>query len=502
MKRYNIYYLLFLIMLIVGFAGCDKFLDEELKGQRSDQQFYQSEEDAELALIGIYNVLTFADADNRLWVFGDVASDDAAKGGLPGDQADIGLIDDFNVTPDNGNLETVWKICYEGISRANKLLDNIDGIEMDQEKKDEIIGESRFLRAYYYYWLANIFGDIPVHLTTPTPQEMQTKVTPYEDILKNVIIPDLQEAATRLPEAQAPSGIGRPTSFAALAFAARVHLFLKNWEDAEAAATQVVTEGGFQMMNIYSDNFKYATKDNPETVFAIVHLAGQDPWLGNRLNQWFAPRAENGYGFNVPEQDFVDEFEVTQDGVVDPRLDYTVGREGQTWFSDTVMFDPNWSPTGYMQKKYLQPLTEVPKESKADGELNYIFIRYSEVLLILAEAKNEQGKTGEAVNFLNMVRTRARDSYLYDETLPGYGTIPEGLLPPVESTSQGTVRGLIRHERRVELGFEFHRYFDVIRYGENYANNAFKDKEGFNYEDYKHFPIPQSELDTNFELYN
>lgn len=500
MKKINLFHLIFFVTLAIIFSGCENYLDQDLLGQRSDQQFYQSAEDAELALIGIYNTLTFADADNRIWVFGDVASDDAAKGGNPGDQADIGLIDDFNVASDNGNLQTVWAIYYEGISRANKLLDNIGSIDMDTERKNQIIGETKFLRAYNYYWLANIFGDIPVHLTTPTPDEMQKAATPYADILSDVILPDLEDAAVKLPEMQSSSNDGRPSKYGALAFIAKVNLFLKNWEEAEAAAFEVFQDGPYQMVNIYSDNFKLATKNNIETLVTVQHLASQDPWLGNRLNQWFAPRADNGYGFNVPEQGFVDDFEVTSEGVLDPRLDYTVGREGQKWFNDTVDFDPSWSPTGYLQKKYIQPLEEVPRESKADGELNYIFIRYSEVLLILAEAKNEQGETTEAVTYLNMVRKRARESYLYDESLPGYGTIPPGLLPPVESGSQAVVRNNIRHERRVEFGFEFHRYFDIIRYGEVYANQALNDKAGFNYETYKHFPIPQSEQDTNFEL--
>jgi hypothetical protein len=103
MKRTYKYSILIIIILAISSQGCKKFLDEELKGQRSDQNFYQTAEDAELALTGIYNNLSFADADNRLWVFGDVASDDAAKGGIPGDQADIQLIDDFNITTDNGN---------------------------------------------------------------------------------------------------------------------------------------------------------------------------------------------------------------------------------------------------------------------------------------------------------------------------------------------------------------------------------------------------------------
>ena len=256
-------------------------LDKELLGERSNLQFYQTAEDAELGLTGIYNSLAFSVADNRIWVFGDVASDDAAKGGLAGDQADIGLIDDFNITTINGNLENVWKIYYEGISRSNWLLDNIGGISMDQERKDEIIGEAKFLRAYFYYWLTSIFGNIPVHLTVPSPEEMQKAATPYETIFTDVIIPDLQDAASKLPETGAA---GRATKYSAWGLLAKCHLFLRNWSESENAAKQVI-QSGHNMSNLYSDNFSLSTKDNSETVFSVQHLSGQDPWLGNRLNQ-------------------------------------------------------------------------------------------------------------------------------------------------------------------------------------------------------------------------
>jgi hypothetical protein len=488
---------LFVIIIASGIlsSGCQKMLDKELLGERSNLQFYQTAEDAELGLTGIYNSLAFTVADNRIWVFGDVASDDAAKGGLAGDQADIGLIDDFNITTINGNLENVWLIYYEGISRSNWLLDNIGDIAMQQERKDEIIGEAKFLRAYLYYWLTSIFGDIPVHLKVPSPEEMQKAATPYETIFKDVIIPDLQDAESKLPETAAA---GRATKSSARGLLAKCHLFLQNWSEAENAAKQVI-QSGHSMTNLYSDNFSLSTKDNSETIFSVQHVSGQDPWLGNRLNQWFDTRAYNGYAFNAPEQGFIDEFETTGEGVVDPRLDYTVGRTGHIWY-DTIQFDSTWSPTGYLSKKFIQPLSEVPLESKADGELNYQFMRYSEVLLIMAEALNEQGKSGEAVNYVNMVRTRARESYKYDPDLPGYPNIPDGLLPDITDNGKEGVRNAIRHERRVELGFEFHRYFDIIRYGPEYANKAFEDKPNFNYETHKFMPIPQIELDTNFEL--
>jgi hypothetical protein len=500
MKFSKIKHIATALFLLAMMPGCDKFLQEDLQGERSDEQFFQTATDAELAVTGIYNVISFNNADNRIWVFADVASDDAAKGGGPADQADIGLIDDFNVSTDNGNLETVWIIYYEGISRANKLLDNIDGIDMDAERRDQIKGEAKFLRAYFYYWLVNIYGDVPVHLTTPSAEDLQRAATPAAEIWSSIIIPDLTEAADLLPETFTGKDIGRPTKSSAYAFLAKAYLFTEEWALAENAAMNVVNSGLHSLAPVYKDNFSVATKDNPEVIFAVRHLSDQDPMLGNRLNQWFAPKAHNGYGFDAPTQSFVDEFEMTAAGVYDPRLDYTVGREGQEWLDEGVMFDPEWSPTGYLQKKYLQPLAEVPKEKKADGQLHYIFLRYSDVLLILAEALNEQGKTGQAEQYVNLVRKRARESYLYDSNLPGFGTIPEGLLPDLTGSSQASLKDAIRHERRVELGFEFHRYFDIIRYGENYANEAFTDKENFNYSTYQHFPIPQSELNTNFEL--
>jgi len=500
MKLTNIKLIILSILLSLFIPGCQKYLDEELKGERSDQQFYQTADDAELALTGIYNVMSFANADNRIWVFGDVASDDAAKGGIPGDQADIGLIDDFNVSTDNGNLETVWAIYYEGIARANKLLDNIDGINMDTERRDQIEGEAKFLRAYFYYWLVNIFGDIPVHTTTPTVEELQKAATPASEVWSTVIIPDLLAAESLLPQTFTGSDLGRATSIAADAFLAKAYLFTGQWSLSEAAAMKVVNSGLHQLANIYRDNFSAATKDNSEVIFAVRHMSGQDPMVGNRLNQWFAPRAQNGYGFDAPTQSFVDEFEKTAEGIYDPRLDYTIGRDGQPWLDEGIYFDKEWSPTGYLQKKYLQPLSEVPKETKADGDLHFIFLRYSDVILMLAEALNEQGNTTEAEGYVNLVRKRARESYLYDSNLPGYGTVPEGLLPDLSGNGQQSLRDAIRHERRVELGFEFQRYFDIIRYGESYANEAFSDKENFSYSTYQHFPIPQSELNTNFKL--
>lgn len=235
----------------------------------------------------------------------------------------------------------------------------------------------------------------------------------------------------------------------------------------------------------------------------MQHLSNQVPFQGNRLNQWFAPRSgENGYFFNAPTQNFVSEFERTTAGIVDPRLDYTVGRAGGRWVNGEA-FDPAWSPTGFLNKKHVQPLAEIPANLKGDGNLNYVMIRYADVLLMAAEALNELNRPADALPLVNRIRKRARESYLTDAALrPATGTpaVPAGLLPDLANISQGNLREAIRKERRVELGFEFHRWFDLIRYGKEYAQAAMRDKSNFNYDRNRYFPIPQSERDTNKAL--
>ena len=498
MKKITSYGLLMLV-LFTGIS-CNKFLDKELLGNYPEDQFYQTQQQAILAINAAYQPLGFYTAQNRLWVFGDVASDDADKGGDPGDQSDITLIDEFNVTPTNGNLENEWALLYEGITRCNLVITRVPAINMDATLQARIIAEAKFLRAWYYFALVNIFGDVPVVLQPLNADQLQIPQTAASEIYTTVIEPDLKDAAANLPATYTGADVGRATSGAANALLARAYLFEQKWSDAANAANLVISSGLYSLLPVYNDNWNQAFKNSTESVFEVQHLTGQSPFTGDILNQWFAPAADNGYYFDAPTQSFVNEFEKTAAGVYDPRLDYTVGRDSMPWYNGEI-FSSSWSPTGYLTKKYQQPFTEVSKATKGDGNVNYVDMRYADVLLMYAEALNEMGQTALALVPLNEVRKRARESYLNDPTLPGYGTIPEGLLPDITSADQGTVRDAIRHERRVELGFEFHRFFDMIRYGQAYAMQALADKPNFNYSTDKTFPIPQSERDTNHALH-
>ncbi len=488
-----------IVLSMILLAGaCSDFLDEDLQGIYTSSTFYKTDDHAMLALTAAYQPMSFTNIRNPLWVFGDVASDDAIKGGFAGDQSEIEFIEQFTYTRDNGFLQHIWQRYYEGISRANDVIHRL-GPDVSDEVRELVAAEAKFLRAYYYFHLVNIFGEIPLK-TEPAyaASDLHVPVSSVDNIYAQIET-DLQQAAEVLSEIGSTQA-GRATEGAALGLLAKAYLFQENYAASLSAINDLDATGNYTLMDVYSHNFMACKQNNAESIFEIQHLSGQDPFMGNSLNQWFAPQHENGYFFNAPREEFMDAFEHNENGIYDPRLDYSIGREGGTWINGEE-FDPAWSRTGFLVKKHVQPLDEIPVGTKADSDLNYVFMRYAEILLIKAEALNESGQPAEALIPLNKVRTRARESFLHDETLDGFGTVPEGLLPGITTTDQAELRNIIRRERRVELGFEFHRFFDMMRYGQSYAEERLS-HTNFVYGEHRYFPIPQSEVDINNQINN
>ena len=489
------------ILLVFSTISCQKYLKEDLQGIYTSATFYQTKDEALMALTSAYNDLSFSSSDNCIWAFGDVASDDAVKGSLAGDQLDIQYIDQFNVVSSNSVLLNTWIRYYDAITRANIVLYQVPAISMDSNTKARILGEAKYIRAHMYFYLVNIFGSIPLKLTPPLTQADINLHKSSVASIYNQIETDLIDASAILPVTYASADIGRATKGAALGLLAKTYLFEGKYAQVLTTITSIDSLQLYKLMPVYSENFRAATQSNQESLFEIYHLRGQNPGLGNYLNQYFAPRGESiyqGYAFDAPTQNFIDEFEVI-DTIVDPRLDYSVGRPGKKWINGEA-FIPSWSQTTYISKKHVQPFSEVPNAT-ADGYLSYVYLRYADILLFKAEALNELGRTAESLIPLNLVRKRARESYLYDNTLAGFGTVPANLLPDVVSTNQENVRTAIRHERRVELGLEFHRFFDLMRYGKQTAETALSGTN-FKYDVNQYFPIPLSEQDNNPNLNN
>ena len=473
-----------LVIALIPMGSCTKFLTEDLKGEFSTDTYYQNETQAIQAVNGVYNSISFTNSSNDIWVFGDVASDDAVKGGSAGDQAEISYIDEFSTDAGNGIIINYWKFAYESISRANNVIANVPAITMDEPLKARIIGEAKFIRAYSYFNLVNIFGKVPLKLLPQLTQE--TIHVPLSEVtaIYLQIEKDLTEAATVLPASYTSTDIGRVTKGAALGMLGKVSLYQQKWAQAVGYFHQLEALKIYGLLPNYANNFKMAFENSKESVFEIQHLSGQNPGEGSGLNQWFGP-APGGYYFNAPTKVLVDAFEKTPAGEVDPRLDASIGRDGQPWLNGEI-FSLDWAPsTGFLTKKHQQPTSELT--ISGDGGLNYIYMRYADVLLMKAEAFNEINNADSAKANLNKVRHRAIASYT--------GTPPDDLLKDITSSDNNQLQEAIRNERRVELAQEFHRYFDLMRWGKSTAESALG--KNFKYDTKRYFPLPQKEIDAN-----
>jgi len=484
MKLYTAILLLGFTAVILG--ACTDFLTEDLKGDFSSDTYYQNDKQALQAINGVYNAIAFTNSDNVIWVFGDVASEDAVKGGNPGDQAEITYIDEFSANSTNGMIINYWTFTYEAIARANNVIANVPAISMDEALKNRIVGEAKFIRAYSYFNLVNIFGKVPLKLLPQLSQE--TIHVPLSEVsaVYQQIETDLSEAAAVLPVSYSSNDVGRVTRGAALAMLGKVNLYQQKWSSALGYFQQVEALGIYSLLPQYADNFKIAHENSSESIFEIQHLADQNPGTGNQMNQWFAPPTEGGYYFNAPTELLVNAFEKSSTGEVDPRLDASIGRDGQPWLNGDI-FNAAWSPTGFLTKKHQQPLSEVSSSLKGDGDLNYIYMRYADLLLMKAEAFNEDGKADSARANLNKVRQRARAGF--------NGTPPADLLADITTLDKNELSTAIQKERRVELAQEFHHYFDLMRWGKVVAETALG--EDFNYDTKRYQPLPQKEIDAN-----
>jgi hypothetical protein len=486
---------LIILISVASLNSCTDFLKEDLKGIYSSTSFFTQPEHAQLGINAAYNCLLSSHSGNKPWIFGDVASDDAASGNA-GDFPSVDNIDNFTIYSDNGALFPYWELYYEGITRCNRVLEFVPDIEMDEDDKNVILGEAYFLRAYFYFNLTCVFGDIPLIDEIKAPSELNLAKTDHSAIL-DFIASDCELAFNLLPPSHDDANVGRATEGAAIALWAKALLYQEKWALAADKAMELTTMG-YDLMPNYKDNFDLAYENNVESIFEVQQQGETTSGTGNAFGQWFAPREGGigGYAFNTPTQNFVDEFESSGD-YIDYRLKVTVVKDLERW-GDTV-FLANWSATGFVNKKYNVEFSSIrqdesngPRLFVSDTDLNFTPLRYADILLVIAEGLNESDKTAEAVQYINLVRERARNSH------PQLDSIPANLLAPIPAAvSKLALRDAIRHERRVELGFEFQRYFDIIRYGESYANMVFQEQENFDFETHKFFPIPQNEVDIN-----
>lgn len=462
-----------LSLLIFLALGCTDILDKDPIAIFDAGSYFQTEDDAVQAINAAYKSLPFSNSnDNFYWAFSAITSDEAIAAG-DGSRPGLTELDTHNYTPRTQEFNTFWKLQYNGITQCNVVLDHIESIEIPAAKKDRIKGEALFLRAYYYFLLTQVYGDVTFMTTVLAPDELKIPKTNKATIYEKIAL-DCETAASYLPVVYPATETGRVTKGAALGLAAKIALYQKKYQEVVRLVAEIRSLNVYALVADYEDNFRKNTQNNSESVWEIQHNNFEAD-LGNFLNQWLASRKITGYGFGEITQKYVDLFEKG-----DPRLKFTVAMNNDPYFG--VVFKNSFSSTKYGPRKYLQADAEVTQ--KGDGDINYTFIRYAEVLLWEAEALNELGSTPEAAIPLEIVRARARAQSL----------VPE-VLPMIITTDQITMRKAIQHERAVELGYEGHRFFDLVRWG--IASEVLQD---FIIGKHEVFPIPQTEIDLNPQL--
>jgi len=483
-----------IIISSVFIVGCTKsFLNVPPQAQQPTVQFWQTQSDATEAVNAIYaNLRSWNETAFAAIAVESMASDDATKGSTSSDATFMNNFDLFTITSsdEGGQLGGFWSGQYQEINLCNQVLDNIPAINMDATLKARYLLEAKFIRAYSYFRLVRAFGDVPLRLHVPTDaSQYNIKRTPKAQVYA-AIEKDLTDAAAGLPSVYNGADIGRATKYAALSLHAMVSLYEKNWSDVVNYTNQVIQSGAFSLFPNYEQMFRVANENCSESVFEIqcAVVANNTGAETSQYSQVQMPRgvAWGGWGFNVPTQSLVNEFEAG-----DKRLNATVIFQGVPTAEGDVVPSPATNPF-YNYKAYVPSALFSTALANPGCQQDVRVIRYASVLLWNAEANNELGNNTAALASLEVVRARARAHSIANGA-------PAGTLPKVTSTDQGALRTAIQHERRVELGMDFFesRYFDLVRWGLASSQlGSLGWKAGKN----EVWPIPQSEIDLSSNL--
>jgi len=487
MKKSVIY--IAILLLLIGFSACEDFLQNNPQGELTQEVFPSTTADAQLAVNAVYATL-------RNWHFHsggfpilDFMSDDSHKGSNPNDQAStLNPYDDFTFTATQDGLDRWWSALYEGIKRANVVIEKVPLIDLSVPLKNRYIGEARFLRALYYFDLVRAWGGVPIVTTTNPPLKLER--SSLEQVYA-LIIEDLEYAIINLPlrSTYGMEDEGRASKGAAQTLRAKVALYQHDFQTAEEQILDVVRSNEYDLESSFADANSLTGEHSVESVFEIgaIGIEGGDG-AGNQYanTQGVRGTPNKGWGFNCPSENLRHSFENN-----DPRLDYTIIDlneviDGITILGDGTTPDVLTDENGQIIQRecYNQKVWIPGANTISQWGHNRRLIRYAEVLLIAAEALNENNKSTDGVYYINLVRERAREG-------------SEDILPDIETTDKNELRDLILEERRSELALEGHRFWDLVRTG---SAGRILGPLGFVEGKNGLLPIPQTEIDISQEI--
>lgn len=477
MKKYNIQLTFLSLFAAVLMVACgDDFVEVDPINENSED-FFNTEEDYQEALVGAYDLLQ---ATYLNVMVGEIASDNTLAGGESAtDTPGIQEIDNMTHTPVNQQLRDIWGWMFAGVNRANYILEFQDKIEFSG--KDQIIAQARFLRAYYYFELVKWFGDVPqaVDQRLLFGDQFNVDRTPKAEVYAQ-IEQDLIFAAETLPATQAEEG--RITSGAARALLGKAYLYQDKFTEAASALDQVIA-GPYDLVDDYSTIFELEGENNIESVFEVQYTDKEGAGFGclqcsegnvavgfNGIRNYSGPLFDSGFSFNVPVQEAYDAFEPG-----DMRRDIAILNIEEFAAANGATYNEGYEHTGFYNRKYIARKGDANLgDANLTNPNNYRSIRFADVLLMAAEAHNRKANANDALarEYLNRVRRRAFGDTDHDIAASG-----------------ATLTDFILEERRLELVGEGHRFFDLVRTG-----RAAQNIPGFTPNKNELFPIPTIEI--------
>ncbi|MEM7548570.1 MAG: RagB/SusD family nutrient uptake outer membrane protein [Bacteroidota bacterium] len=450
--------LILIILISVGcFTSCDDFLDVTPRAFITPSNFYQSEDDFDRAVAGIYqrNRSLF---NSLMWQFGEMRSDNTSFFFNPNDRGGFRVenIDLFLMNTDNGRVAEFWNSLYNGISRCNYVLLQIDDVPFINEENREIRrAEALFLRSWFYFILVQLWSDVPIsNAIINTPEEGLTDeftdTRPAEDVYE-FILEDVQTAIDILPQWEG-ADLGRASRGAALMLKAKMYMALQEFENAIPLLEEMQTLN-YGLLDNYADIFDPANKNHMESVFEIQYsfalnqssnfLSAFVPWNSGTEILGLGQNAGPTAGRNQPTTDIINEYRDT-----DVRKEVGIANfivlndEDDDSDNDTIPY----------LGKYAFPFEDIGAQ-----DVNWPMFRFADALLMLAESLNEVNALDQnAIGIVNIIRLRAGVPPLSDASNDSSLIV----------SSQEELRQAIYRERRLELAFENHRWFDLLRTGE------------------------------------
>ncbi|MBD1365086.1 RagB/SusD family nutrient uptake outer membrane protein [Mucilaginibacter sp. ZT4R22] len=513
----KIKYLIIVLSISLSFFGCDKRLEQQNPNLQTSVQYWKTAADASAGVVAIYNSMIQDGSYQRMFPALTDGRGDDFKGDSP--WGDLVQVANFTIPTTSGPVQWVWAQHYQWVYRTNQVLTYVPDITMDEALKKRLLGQAYFLRALAYFNLARTYKQVPLIISLPKDQAEYYPPTATEDELWNQIFADFQKAAEMLPvNYNSVSGadqgqVGRATKGAAVGLLGKAYLYRQKWQEA-ANQFKLIIDG--PELNVYSlvpdfrDNFKPTNENNTESLFEIQfadpstvggtvgNYGGEPNANWKQVNSIGHTYAMEGFGYSdfLPTRWIYDEFkkEKTVDGNLDPRLLATIASY-EPGVSELAYFGPWNNPkTNIYPRKYTHdgiPGFVNENNGIENSGINYRVLRFSDVLLMYAEALNELGQTASAYPYIQRVRNRAK--------LPDLATTKPGM-------SQADMREQLAHERALEFAIEAQRINDIIRWGWLY--NAGKLAELKTHDsDFntwapgnEYLPIPQTELDVNKNL--